>query len=157
MIYLWEFIHLFESRSNHSGLIVSDMFPVMLDISVSPVHCAHSHGSNIVRVGETFSDSSSDTVIIVRGPSPLGKLHTGGFFHEGWGEGVSHSHSLLFPIFAGGCLVPVPREEIVVDFVAQINSSDHHDPHTEWTVTVDSVLLEISVHFVSVWIFTYLL
>lgn len=120
-----------RSRSNHSGLIISDMFSVMLDISVSSVQCAHSHGSYIVRVREAFSHSSSDTVIIVRGPSPLGELHTSGFFNKGGSESISHSHSLFLSVFAWSCLVPIPRQEIVVDLMTKINGSNNHNPHTK--------------------------
>ena len=89
-------------------------------------------------------------MVIVRCPSPFCYLHTNGFLEKGRGKGVSHSHSLLFSIFAGRSLVPIPRQEIIINFVNGVDSGDVENPHTEGTVAVNRILLEISIHFISV-------
>lgn len=142
--------YLIISRRNHFGLVITNVFAVVLNITVPSIKRADVHCSHIIRIGQALTDSSSDAVVIVRSPTPLSELHTQSFFQQGGGQGVSHSDSLLLTIFAGGSFVPVPRQEIVVHFVDEINGGNVGDPHTERTVTVDGIFLEISVHFIGV-------
>jgi len=137
-----------RSPLDHGGFFVSDLVSVVFNVSVLSVAWRHVHGSNIVRVAQTWWKSSSNGVEIVRHPSPLGDLNTISFFNEWGSDSISHSDSFFFSVFTGGSSVPIPRVNIVVKFVCNIDASDDCEPHTEWTVTVNGVLLEISIHFI---------
>lgn len=137
-----------RSPLDHGGFFVSDLVSVVFNVSVLSVAWRHVHGSNIVRVTQTWWESSSNGVEIVRHPSPFGDLNTIGFFNERRSNGISHSDSFFLSVFTGGSSVPIPRINIVVKFVSNIDGSDDCEPHTEWTVTVNGVLLEISIHFI---------
>ena len=137
-----------RSPLDHGGFFVSDLVSVVFNVSVLSVAWRHVHGSNIVRVAQTWWESSSNGVEIVRHPSPFGDLNTISFFNERRSDGISHSDSFFLSIFTGCSSVPIPRINIVVKFVSNIDCGDGWDPHTEWTVTVKGVLLEISIHFI---------
>jgi hypothetical protein len=49
-----------------------------------------------------------------------------------------------------GSFVPIPWENIIIQFVNYINSGQIGNPHTERTIGVDGIFLEISIHFVGV-------
>lgn len=137
-----------RSPLNHGGFFVSDFVSVVFNVSVLSVAWRHVHGSNIVRMTQTWGKSSSNWVEIVRHPSPFGDLNTISFFNEGGSNSISHSDSLFFSVFTGGGSIPIPRINIIVKFMSNIDSSDNREPHTERTVTVDGVFLEISIHFI---------
>lgn len=137
-----------RSPLNHGGFFVSDFVSVVFNVSVLSVAWRHVHGSNIVRMTQTWGKSSSNWVEIVRHPSPFGDLNTISFFNEGGSNSISHSDSLFFSVFTGGGSIPIPRINIIVKFMSNIDGSDNREPHTERTVTVDGVFLEISIHFI---------
>lgn len=137
-----------RSSLNHGGFFISDSVSVMFNVSVFSVAARNVHRSDIVRVTQTWGKSSSNGVKIVRHPSPLGNLNTEGFFNDGWSNSVSHSDSFFFSIFAWGSSVPIPRIDVVIKFMHKINSGNDSDPHTEWTVTINGIFLEISIHFI---------
>lgn len=138
------------SPLNHCGFLISDFASVMFSVSILSVASWHVHSSNIIGMTETRWKSSSDRVEVMRHPSPLCDLNTKCFFNEGWGDSVSHSDSLLLSIFAAGSLVPIPRVDVVIEFVYKVNTGNIADPHTERTITVNGVFLEIPVHFICV-------
>ena len=152
-----DFVLKIQSPWNHLCLIIAHISSVVFHISVPSVEGRDSHGPDIIGVREARSDSGSYAMVVVRHPSPFRILQTSGFFNQSRGKSISHSNSALFSIFTGGCFVPVPRQEIVVAFVTQIKSGDVHNPHTERTITINGVFLEISVHFVGVCIISYVL
>lgn len=137
-----------RSPLNHGGFFVSDFVSVVFNVSVLSVAWRHVHGSDIVRMTQTWGKSSSNGVEIVRHPSPFGDLNTISFFNEGGSNSISHSDSLFFSVFTGGGSIPIPRINIIVKFMSNIDGSDDREPHTERTVTVDGVFLEISIHFI---------
>lgn len=137
-----------RSPLNHGGFFVSDFVSVVFNVSVLSVAWRHVHGSDIVRMTQTWGKSSSNWVEIVRHPSPFGDLNTISFFNEGGSNSISHSDSLFFSVFTGGGSIPIPRINIIVKFMSNIDGSDNREPHTERTVTVDGVFLEISIHFI---------
>lgn len=141
-----------RSPLNHGGFFVSDFVSVMFNISVLSVACRHVHGSDIIRMAQTRRKSSSNGVEIMRHPSPFGDLNTKSFFNEGGSDGISHSDSFFFSVFTCGSSVPIPRIDVVIKFVCNIYSGNNNEPHTECTVTVNGVLLEISIHFVSAYL-----
>lgn len=113
------------------------------------VQCSHGHGSHVVRVAQSVKETHSDCVIVVRVPAPLWHLHTVRILHNGWGQCVPHSQSFLLSVFQTW-LDPIPWQEIVVNRMDDVNCRDVHNPHTECTVTVNRVLLEVSIHFVGI-------
>ncbi len=114
------------------------------------IQAAHRHGSDVVRMRETFRHSSSDAMVIMRSPPQLSPLHTDGLLDNSGSQHVSHTVSLLFSVFAGRSFVPVPRQEVIVSSMDRVEKCDVGDPHSKRTVAVDCVLLKISVHLVSV-------
>jgi hypothetical protein len=89
---------------------------------------------------------------IVRVEGPFGNLDTVTVFHDCGGDGIFNSDSFFLTISHGGVPVPIPREDVIVHFVKQISDENIAGPHTERAVTVDGVFLEISIHFVGVYI-----
>ena len=85
-------------------------------------------------------------------PGPFTHLDTSAFFKSGGGDSILHSDSFLLTIADGGSLAPIPGNEVVIHLMEEVASEDVAQPHTEGTVTVDGVFLEISVHFVGVWV-----
>lgn len=124
----------------------------MFDVTMLSVTGWDVHGPYVIRVTQTWRKSSPDWVEIVRHPSPFGDLDTESLLDQGWGNGVSHSDSFFFSVFTGGSSVPIPWENVIVKFMADINWSDDYKPHTERTVTVDGVFLEVSVHFIGAFV-----
>ena len=120
----------------------------MLSISVWSIQSRASHCTDVVRVGKTFSHLVSDIVSVVRIEAPLQELETRTILEIRRCQSISHSHSLLFSVFATCILVPIPRHKIRVEFMPNIDDTNIHDPHSEGAVTVYGVFLEISVHFI---------
>jgi hypothetical protein len=85
---------------------------------------------------------------VVRSKSPLKELETDGILNDSGTKGISHSDSLFLSILARSGFITVPRNEITVKCMANVYDTNNHCPHSKGTVTVDSVFLEISVHFV---------
>ena len=139
-----------RSSLNHGSFFVSDSVPVVFDVPVLSVTSGHVHGSDVVRVTETRRKSSSDGVEVMRIPAPFGQLNTVAIFEDGGSESVSHSDSFFLSVLNRGCSVPIPGEDVVIKLVEEVNEENVAEPHAERTVTVNSVFLEVSVHFVRV-------
>lgn len=122
----------------------------MLDIPVLSIQASHRHGSDVVRMRETLRHSPSDAMVIMGSPSHLSPLHTDCFLYNSGSKHIPHSISLFLAVLAGRSFVPIPGQEVTVSGMNRIEKCNVGDPHGEGTVTVDGVLLEISIHFVSV-------
>ena len=89
---------------------------------------------------------------IVRHPSPFGNLNSVSLLKQCGCNSVSHSYSFFFSVSYSSSSVPIPGENIIVKFMYKVKSCDDTGPHTERTVTINGVLLEISIHFIGVFI-----
>lgn len=121
---------------------------VVLFIAVTTQETGAVHGSDVVRVGKTFDEFASRVVDRVGSETPFQNLQTESIFHDGGVEGVTHTYSLFLSVLAGCSFIPVPGDEVVVHCVEAIDCCHDHDPHTEGSVGVDGVFLEVPVHFV---------
>ena len=121
---------------------------IVLNVSVLPGQAAASHGSHVVRMRMTLDQLVSHIESVVRSEAPFQILVTDAILDDGWTQNVSQSDPLLFAVLAWGRFIPIPRNEVTVQSVAQIDSANDNSPHTEGAVGVDGVFLEISVHFV---------
>jgi hypothetical protein len=54
---------------------------------------------------------------IMRVETPFKDLKTNTIFESSGAEGISHSNSFLFSIFAGSCFIPIPRKKISISYV----------------------------------------
>jgi len=126
----------------------SDFQNIMFDVSVLSVKCAHMHCSYIIRMCMSFSQFMPDVMEIVRSPSNLSILNTYAFFQNCGRDGISHSHTLFFSVFASCSFVPVPWDHVCIKHMASIDDGDEKNPHGKGTVTVECIFLEISVHFI---------
>ena len=121
---------------------------IVLNISVLSVTTRNVHRSYIIWMAQTRWESSSDRMEIMWHPAPLCNLNTKGLLDYCRGNCVSHSDSFFFTVFDCGCLVPIPRTKVIIELMAKINTSNNSKPHTKRAVTVNGVLLEVSVHFI---------
>jgi hypothetical protein len=55
---------------------------------------------------------------------------------------------LFLPILARGGFIPIPRNEVTVKCMANVYDTNNDCPHSEGTVTVDGVFLEIPIHLI---------
>ena len=121
---------------------------IVLFVPVESVERRDVHSSNIVRVHVALHQLGLNVLAGVRREAPFQELNTSMIFNEGRVQSISHSHSLLFSVFDRPSFVPIPRDEVRVDCMTTIGHTNDDDPHTERTITVESIFLEISVHFV---------
>ena len=96
----------------------------------------------------TLNQLVAHVVSVVRIEAPLQKLVAQTILKNGRTQHVSNTDPLLLSVLARGSLVPVPGNEVAVQTMAQIDPADDDSPHSEGTVTIDGIFLEISIHFV---------
>ena len=96
----------------------------------------------------TLNQLVAHVVSVMRIEAPLQKLESESIFDNCGAESISNTDPLLLSVLAGGSFVPIPRHEVTIEGMAHIDRADNHDPHSERTVTVDGVLLEIPVHLI---------
>ena len=139
-----------RSSLNHSGFFIADSVSVMFDVSVLSIASWHVHGADVIGVAQTWGKPPSNRMEIMRHPAPFTNLNAHTIFHDSRGNCILHSDSFLLSVSERGSSAPIPGENVVIHLVHEIGDEDIGGPHTERTVTVDGVLLEISIHFVSV-------
>ena len=134
-----------SKRTDHP--LVIDVGEV-LNVPVLSRQSTAGHRSHIVRMRMSLNKFMTDIVSVVRVESPLQKLETESIFDNSGAESISNMDPLLLSVLAGSSLVPIPRHEVAIDRMAQIDRADDNGPHCEGAVTVDGVLLKIPVHLV---------
>ena len=120
----------------------------MFNISVLSRQSTAGHRSHIVRMRVSFHQLVPHIVSIMRIEAPLQKLVAQTVLQNGRTQHVSNTDPLLLSVLARGGLVPIPRNEVAVQTMPQIDRADDNGPHTEGAVTVDGIFLEISIHFI---------
>ena len=134
-----------SKRTDHPLVVdVAEVF----DVSVLSGQSAAGHRSHIVRMRVALNQLVPHVVSVVRVEAPFQKLETESIFDNSGAERISNTDPLLFSVLARCGLVPVPRHEVTIERMAHIDGANNNHPHSEGTVTVDGVLLEISVHLV---------
>lgn len=120
----------------------------VLDISVPSGQSTASHRSHVVRMSVTLNQFVPHIISVVRIEAPLQKLVAQTVLKNGRTQHVSNTDSLLLSVLASRSFVPIPRNEVAVQTMAQIDPADDDRPHSEGAVTVDGIFLEISIHFI---------
>ena len=134
-----------SKRTDHP--LVADVAEV-LDVPVLSGQPAAGHRSHVVRMRVSFHQLVADIVSVVRIEAPLQKLIAQTVLEDGRTQHIPNTYPLLFSVLARGGLVPIPRNEVAVQTMPQIEGANHDSPHSKRPVTVDGIFLEISVHLI---------
>mmetsp|Transcript_33310 Transcript_33310/g.30255 ORF Transcript_33310/g.30255 Transcript_33310/m.30255 type:complete len:208 (-) Transcript_33310:85-708(-) len=126
---------------------ITDSTVVVLFVFMFSVEGTHVHNSWVIRVGITEDGSSSGVSKLVRGHTKFEPVVTVELFQDGSGNAISHSESGTFTVL-DRCFDPIVWNHIIVGKVDNIDDSNIENPHTEPTISIDGVFLEISVTFV---------
>ena len=137
----------FPAWKYHVSIIFSNFTHIIFLIFMSPIESAHMKKPRIIRMTITKGSPHPIIMKIMRIPSSLSILHTLYLFKDTYSNCIFHPHSSLF-IILHWTSCPVIRVHVGIVEMDAINYSIPKYPHSEPTIRVYCILLDISVHFV---------